>query len=113
MSLASRKLKSSGTKGRGIGNRGRRARRRTITLSPITATESDFLCANRPSDRSARRKSPPPAPGKANAKATASVVALNSRISSVGLVAAEDDNTIAKRLSAGTNAAFELMRSSR
>src|ERR1035438_705505 len=71
VSAASRKLKSSGTNGRGIGQTGRIARRSRRAVKPTTATAKPRLRANCPKALSTREKNPEPSLGQPNATAAA------------------------------------------
>src|ERR1700724_2257628 len=78
VSAASRKLKSSGTNGRGMGTPGSIASRRTKAERPTTATEMPRLFANRPKVASIREKNGDPNLGNTKAAATAIRVRPNS-----------------------------------
>ena len=83
VSAASRKLKSSGTNGRGIGQAGRMARRRKNAVRPTLITARPCLCANRPNTRSMRENQAAPSRGPAKANPTAIRVrplSINSRL---------------------------------
>src|SRR5260370_33701854 len=67
VSDASRKLKSSGTNGRGMGHMGRIASRSRSAVTPTTATAKPCLLPNRPNARSMRVKYLEPRRGQRHA----------------------------------------------
>ena len=74
VSAASRKLKSFGMNGLGMGDKGRIARRRRSAVNPITAIDRRFLRARRPKARSMRENPEDARRGQQNATATAIAV---------------------------------------
>jgi hypothetical protein len=79
---ASRKLKSSWTKGSGTGQRGRMARRRRNAAAPTRVTESVFLRAMRLKLFSIDENQEEPMRGRA--KATAMAMAVNAASINIG-----------------------------
>jgi hypothetical protein len=73
---ASRKLKSSWTKGRGMGQKGRIARRSKKAEAPTSVTANAFLRAMRANVLSSEANQGEPIRGKANA--TAIAIAVNA-----------------------------------
>src|ERR1700684_4001993 len=72
----SKKLKSSWTKGRGMGQKGRMARRRKNAAEPTSTTDSVFLRAIRLKVFSIEESQDEPKRGRA--KATAIAIAVNA-----------------------------------
>ena len=94
VSAASRKLKSSGINGSGIGRNGRIARRIKSAERPTVTTAKRFLRANRAKARSVREKKEEPRRGQPNATAATRAARPASITISFGSPAGGDDMSI-------------------